>query len=180
MKYAKTKSAALLIAAFALTACDAAGPGAAIDTPPQPVTYKSFAAEQRSAGTNVVTVRTRAVAEVNGKKKSSEMVGVRCNLLGNGFQTSVITPAKVTVPVYRGATDPILASCSHNGIDAQNTLKASRIKPTTPVPTGLGLGGILVMAAVSAAVEANRNPALDSFRYPSRLNVDFPAATKAQ
>ncbi len=179
MRKVSPTTASIVMAAALLSACDVA-PRAEITAPPQAVAFASPVAQARAAGTDLVTVRARAVSDVNGNKKTTEIVGVNCNIFGNGFSTRLVTPAKVNVPVYLGSTDPLRARCTYNGQTTTETLKAYRIKPSTPTPLGLGLAGVLVVAAVHAAAEANRNPANDKFRYPSRLNVDFPAAPVAQ
>lgn len=169
------KLALSIIISTSLAACQNF---AEVTTPPQPVNFTNAGVAQAAIGLDESTVRSFTQGE-RSDKVGSEIVGANCNLQGNGFDATFITPAILQMPNFRGAADPVNVSCTVQGktgsyqSNAVN-LTLQRINQSSGQTSLLGLA---IEAAVQGVASAARNPLNDEFGYDPTIGVIIPGAT---
>jgi hypothetical protein len=166
---------ALIVAAFALSACV----GAEITTPPVSVTptVKANAvgldvyARDRQRGNPVPRFRGQKTVQIRAFGKGStegqtELSGIRCQVDAGVYKATIITPANLNVPDYGPSSPAIFVRCvegERSGsatVNAYNATNAGR-------QSGAAGGGILGAIVVGAVAASMRDDNLDDFQYPA-------------
>jgi hypothetical protein len=147
---------------------------AAVDTPAVPVNYTTETAKNNVDTTQNVTMRTVFETTQSGKTEKAEISGVPCKIKGTGYRASIVTPAIVKMPLYRGKTDPFTLTCTYKNKTKTQKLRAlNETKNAKPTSSGGGIAGILIQAAVVGAMKGLRDPQKDRFSYPFVAVVSF-------
>lgn len=123
---------------------------------------------------DIVEFRAQHLDQTGETPRAIEVLGVTCDLIGEGFTLQIVPPAKVNVPMYLGTLQPITANCASDGQFAQATFEPRNIT-TNPRPNPLkgGLIGIAAIQLAAAANKAGRDQTQDHFDFPNVLKVNF-------
>lgn len=146
-----------------------------IESKPQQVNFSDATASQNVHRTTISEIRT-IITDPNGNgKKQIEIEGASCEISGHGYALRVISPAKVALPTYLGATDAVDITCATD----QKT-ETHNIPAINATEEGLRSGssqgsllGILVEQAVKTSIAVGRDPSKDKFRYPTVIKFDM-------
>lgn len=143
-----------------------------ITTPVQTVTFTS--AQAKASAISFTESQVRTLKKTEGRKDPApEITGASCSLVGTGFQAKVTTPAKLSLPRYVGAADPLDVRCQ-----AQSATAALKVQPINETLTAMraSTGGGLIGAAMKGISIAVRDPSKDKFVYPNSIFVNIPDA----
>lgn len=166
-----TKFATLAVVgtfAASLSACVQYTP---LDTPPEPVTFTAAAA--RANVHKFSTVEIRTFVETGNIK--AELSGATCAISGPAIKATVVSPARVSLPTYRGKTEDASVTCrtaektTAKRIPAINATLENLNSQTMPG----GLAGALIGAAFVGIAKSTRDPLKDEYRYPFRVEIDM-------
>ncbi len=130
------------------------------------------------AGDQLVEVRTYEQAESGFPNSAGkEFAGATCTLQTRHYTARVVTPARVRVPLYRGASSTIAVTCEREGYQPRsvvlavyNKTKADRLDAAT----NTGLLGVLAVATFNELTDDSD----DEFRYPHARVIMAPLAAK--
>lgn len=114
------------------------------------------------SGDQLVEVRTYRQDPENGQV---EMEGATCKLSAALFSADMTTPAKVRVPLYRGKSSELSATCSKPGFkDKLVTAQAFDVTRSQRFATasGGGVAGVAVVAVFDAFSDNTKN----DWKYP--------------
>ncbi len=142
-------------------------------------------AHQRAAGADVPTfggdqileVRTYIDTEDEGR---IETAGADCTVSAGSFTASMITPAKVRVPLYRNQSESLSVQCHKAGykqrmitLKAYDKKRADRFRGMTSAGAGGGIIGAVTTAAVAGIVDATADNSENVWHYPpARIDLE--------
>lgn len=116
------------------------------------------------AGEQIVEIRSYSHGYTNPDTQTHELAGVACDVSASNFTASVVTPAKLRVPIYGQASSPLALQCNKPGFKpklvtaaVQNVSRSQRM--------GMGASGGVIGVAAALVAEGMSNPANDEFKY---------------
>ena len=128
------------------------------------------------AGDQLLEVRTYVNKDEAGQV---EIPGANCTLSAADFNATMVTPAKVRVPLYRGQSSQLAVNCELDGYKKRMvTVAAVDVTRQQRYATG-GSGGLIGVVAV-AAVDALSDNSKNEWRYPlARVVLEPEPKSKA-
>ena len=145
---ARIKTTALVVCALILSGCA----GAKITSDPVDLAIKPGFDAKRLAQTRVAkAVRTQVATE--DESYSREVTGVPCIIESKEFKASIVTPAKVNLPITKGPVSPLVVTCLSDQYVGRAIVPQRRDGVVMVQPSIAGL----VVAAVSTAVVVERD-----------------------
>jgi len=129
------------------------------------------------AGDQLIEIRSFHYLKEKGEV---EIPGATCDLSAAMYSATMVTPAKVRVPLYRGQSSALSVSCKKQGykdkmitVNAFDATRANRYASAS----GGGLAGVAVVAVFDALSDNTKN----DWRYPIAkvvLEQDEPKKSK--
>jgi hypothetical protein len=125
------------------------------------------------AGEQIVEIRSISPDYTNPETSTREFAGATCEVSASNFTATVVTPAKLRVPIYGQATSPLALQCTKSGfrpklttIAVQNVSRSQRM--------GMGASGGVIGVAAALVAEGMSNPANDEYKYqPIFVELDM-------
>lgn len=128
------------------------------------------------AGDQLIEVRTYVQKEDSGEV---EIAGASCSLSAADFSTSMQSPAKVRVPLYRGQSSALAVSCEMPGYK-KKMITVAAFDATQQARYASGSNGGLVGLVAVAAIDAMSDNSKNDWRYPpARLVLEREAPARA-
>jgi hypothetical protein len=114
-------------------------------------------AQPALAGEQLVEVRSYAMKQGSGE---TEFPGAACTLTAPYFQATMVTPAKVRVPLYRNQSSTLAVACDMAGYQRRmvtlSPFDATRDQRLASGTNG-GLLGVVAVAAIDALSDNSKN-----------------------
>jgi len=124
---------------------------------------------KRRAGASVPEFAGDQLVEVRTYQKSdhgeAEMAGATCSLAATGFSATMMSPAKVRVPLYRSQSSTLAVTCQMPGFE-KRMVTVAPFDATRSSRLASGSSGGLIGAVVVAAVDAAADNSKNDWRYP--------------
>jgi len=163
------------LAALSLAGCQKY---AEVTTQPQAVNFTSAGVAEASIETAPSTVRSFTEGEQKNRV-GEEIIGASCDLRGNGFDASFITPAILQLPRFQGAADPVNLRCTAQGKtgDQESPPVNWTLERIQQSSGQTSLLGVMMEAVVQGVATAARNPLNDEYGYSPKIGVIIPGTT---